>query len=99
MILIAGTVRLPAENLAKARAAMRAMIEATRAEAGCVEYAFSEDVLEPGLIHVNERWKSREDLGAHMKSAHMAKWRDEGAALGMGDRKLGVYEVGEPVKL
>jgi quinol monooxygenase YgiN len=99
MILIAGTVRLPAENVAKGRAAMRAMIEATRAEPGCVEYAFSEDVLEPGLIHVNERWKSRTDLDAHMKSAHMAKWREEGAALGIGDRRLGVYEVGEPMTL
>jgi quinol monooxygenase YgiN len=99
MILIAGTVRLPADNVAKGRAAMRAVIEATRAEPGCVEYAFSEDLLEPGLIHVNERWRSRDDLGAHMKSAHMLKWREESAALGLGDRKLSVYEVGEPTKL
>jgi quinol monooxygenase YgiN len=78
---------------------MRAMIEATRAEAGCVEYAFSEDLLEPGLIHINERWQSRQHLDAHAKSAHMATWRAAGAELGIGDRKLSLYEIGEPVAL
>ena len=36
MLLIVGTVSLPAENLVHARPAMRAMVEASRAEAGCL---------------------------------------------------------------
>jgi quinol monooxygenase YgiN len=99
MILISGTVRLPAENIAAAKPAMRAVIEATRAEAGCIEYAYSEDVLDPGLIHINERWESRAHLDAHMKTAHFATWRDAGARLGVGERNLAAYEVGAPMKL
>ncbi|MFD2755762.1 putative quinol monooxygenase [Comamonas terrae] len=39
MLLIVGTVRLPAENLERAKPAMRAMVQASRAEPGCLEYA------------------------------------------------------------
>jgi quinol monooxygenase YgiN len=99
MILISGTFRLPAESIAKARAAMGAVIEATRGEAGCIEYAYAQDVLDPGLIHINERWESRAHLDAHMKTAHFAMWRQEGAALGVADRNLALYEVGVPTKL
>jgi len=99
MILIAGTVRLPPNNITRAREAMRAVIEATRAEAGCIEYAYSEDVLDPGLIHVNERWESRALLDAHLKSAHIATWRSRSAELQISDRKLAAYEVGEAISL
>jgi quinol monooxygenase YgiN len=56
MLLIIGTIRLPADRLAAARPAMASMIEASRAEPGCLEYSYAEDVLEPGLIQVKERW-------------------------------------------
>ena len=47
MLLIVGTVSLPAENLVHARPAMRAMVDASRAEAGCLAYHYAEDVLVP----------------------------------------------------
>jgi quinol monooxygenase YgiN len=56
-------------------------------------------VLDPGLIHINERWESRAHLDAHMKTAHFATWRDAGARLGVGERNLAAYEVGAPMKL
>jgi quinol monooxygenase YgiN len=96
MILIVGTVRLPPNKTHEAKLAMRAMILASRAESGCVEYSFSEDVLEPGLIHVTERWKSREALRTHAASDHMRAWRSAGAAFQISDRKIALYEVGEP---
>ncbi len=65
MLLIVGTVRLPPENLELAREAMRAMIAASRAEDGCVDYGYAEDVLEPGLIHVKEFWRDRASLDRH----------------------------------
>jgi quinol monooxygenase YgiN len=95
MILIIGTVRLPADRMDTARPIMRTMVEASRAEVGCLEYSYSEDVLEPGLIHVNERWTDRAALSAHAKSPHLATWRAKGVSLGIGDRNLRLYEVGE----
>ena len=54
MLLIVGTVRLPADNLDRARPIMQRMAQASRAEEGCVEYGYAEDVFDPGLIHVKE---------------------------------------------
>ncbi len=95
MILIAGTVRLPPERVADARVAAARMIEATRAEDGCLRYAFAEDVLEPGVIHISELWRDQAALERHFASAHMADWRAAGRVLGIRDRNLSVYEVDE----
>jgi quinol monooxygenase YgiN len=59
MLLIVGTVRLSAESIEDARPRMAAMIQASRAEAGCLEYCYAEDVLEAGLIYIKERWTNR----------------------------------------
>lgn len=96
MLLIVGTVRLPAENLERARPAMQAMVQASRAEEGCLEYGYAEDVLVPGLIHVKERWSSQAALDAHFASAHIQAWRSAWPELGIGERNLQVYEVSQP---
>lgn len=93
MLLIVGTVRLPPENLERAKPAMRAMVDASRAEAGCLEYGYAHDVFVPGLIHVKEQWSDQAALDAHFSSAHIQRWRDSWAELGIGDRDLRVYEV------
>ena len=96
MLVIIGTIRIPAGSLESARPAMAAMIEASRAEAGCLEYSYAEDVIDPGLIHVKERWSDQNALDAHFKSAHLAKWRASWPVLSIGDRKLYVYSAGQP---
>lgn len=96
MLLIVGTVRLPPENLERARPAMLAMAEASRAEVGCLEYGYAEDVFVPGLIHVKELWSDQSALDAHFASTHIQAWRAVWPALKIGDRDLRVYEVGQP---
>jgi quinol monooxygenase YgiN len=98
MLLIVGTVRLPAENLERARPAMQAMVQASRAEPGCLEYGYAEDVLVPGLIHVKELWQDQASLDAHFASRHIADWRAAWPGLSIGERDLRVYEVGAPRK-
>lgn len=93
MLLIVGTIRLPATNLAAARPVMARMVHASRAEDGCFEYSYAEDVLGPGLIRVTERWRDRSCLEQHFASAHIAQWRSSWAELGIGDRQLALYEV------
>lgn len=95
MLLIVGTVRLPPDALERARPVMGRMIYASRAEDGCFEYAYAEDVLVPGLIHVKELWRDQTALDAHFASGHIAAWRAEWPVLGITDRDLIVYEVGE----
>jgi quinol monooxygenase YgiN len=96
MLLIVGTIRLPADLLDAARSVMASMVEASRAEAGCLEYSYAEDVLDPGLIHVKERWTNRAALGEHFKSVHIADWRASWPSLSIGERNLQLYEVGDP---
>jgi quinol monooxygenase YgiN len=93
MIVLTGTIRIPADKLDQARPLMKTVIEETRREDGCLFYSFGEDVLDPGLIVVAEAWRDETSLGAHLGSAHFAAWRDAGATLGVSDRQLTVYEA------
>ncbi len=76
MLIITGTFRVPADAIERARPAMTAMLRASRAEAGCLLYAYSQDLLDPGLFHVNERWTN---AGALQAPARRHTWR-RGAA-------------------
>ncbi|MFT5775521.1 putative quinol monooxygenase [Hyphomonas sp.] len=98
MIVIEGIMRIPPARLEEARSVMEQMILASRAEPGCLDYAYSVDVLDPGLIRVSERWVSRDALAAHFKTAHMATWRSFFPQLGITDRSLRLYEAeSEPI--
>lgn len=95
MLLIVGTVRLSPANFERARPAMRRMVEASRAEAGCLEYSYAEDVLDPGLIHVKELWQDQLALDQHFASKHIAQWRKAWPDLQIGERNLRLYDVSE----
>ena len=92
-LIIAGTVRVPVENLQAFRPHMLAMLEASRAEDGCIAYSYAEDVAEPGLIRVFEAWRDEAALDAHFATAHMAAWRGHWPAFGVSDRQLRAYDV------
>lgn len=70
MLLIIGTLRLAADELDAARPTMVLMIEASRAEVGCLEYSYAEDVLDRGLIHVKECWRDRISQRAFYVRSH-----------------------------
>ncbi|MCA8901206.1 MAG: antibiotic biosynthesis monooxygenase [Hyphomonas sp.] len=93
MIVIEGSVRAAPDKIAAARDIMERTIRASRAEPGCIDYAYSIDVLDPGLVRVTERWESREALAAHFRMPHMADWRAAWPDLGITDRDLRLYEA------
>jgi len=99
MILVAGTFRMPPENVAIALGMMKRVIEATRAEDGCVAYAYAQDLLDPGLIHVAETWRDKAAIDAHAKSAHMQAWITERAVLNLTERNIRIYETDEGVAI
>ena len=92
-LLIAGTVRVPPQNVDPFRPHMREMMAASQAEDGCLDYNYAEDVTEPGLIHVFERWRDQGALDAHFRTEHMARWRAAWPSFGVSDRRLFAYEV------
>jgi quinol monooxygenase YgiN len=58
MLLIEGWIKLGAGEFAKVRDAGIAMVKATNEEAGCLHYAFAQDIADPDLIRISERWES-----------------------------------------
>jgi len=71
MLLIEGWIKLGAGEFAKVRDGALAMVKATNEEEGCLHYAFAQDIADPDLIRISERWESQEALAAHSASAHM----------------------------
>lgn len=95
MILVIGHVKIAPEKVAIVRTALQTMIATTRGEAGCVLYAFAEDVVEPGCLRIVERWESWETLAAHGKAPHMKVWSDFlKAHATVLDREVIAYEAG-----
>lgn len=92
-VLIAGTVRVPPENVARFRPHMERMLAASRAEEGCLAYSYAVDVADPGLIRVFEAWRDQAAVEAHFRTPHMAEWRAAWPDFGVSDRRLSLYEV------
>jgi len=94
-VAVIGHFRLPPERLEQARPLMAKVVAATLTEDGCRTYSYAEDVREPGLIRVSEIWDSRDHLAAHFETAHMLAWIEERKGLGLYDRQITLYELGE----
>lgn len=55
-----------------AKQAFERLIEPTHREAGCILYALHQGADDPARLAFIERWASREELDAHLKSEHIA---------------------------
>lgn len=98
MIVVEGSARIPADAWDKALKVMEAMILASRAEDGCIEYAYSRDALDANLLRIIERWKDLAALQAHFAEPHMAVFRQALAEIGPQDLQVRMYDA-EPQPL
>ena len=98
-IIISGTVDLPPENLQAALEAGRPLIEGALTEAGCLDYDWCPDPLNPGRIRVFERWESEAALAAHFQSEWYLKMRETIGSFGLRGADTSKYRVDlvEPV--
>lgn len=94
MIVVSGHVKTEPGALEKVRAEMEAVIEATRAENGCVAYSYGVDVLDPDTMLVVEWWESWAALEAHFTAPHMAPWLKAMGAAGIVSRSLKAVQAG-----
>ena len=92
-VILAGTVRFPKDGMTAARPRMQEMMRLSRAEDGCIAYVYSEDLLEPGLVHVFEIWRDEAALHAHHEAPHFLAWRASRAEIGMSDRRMRRHDV------
>jgi quinol monooxygenase YgiN len=66
MLIIAGTFQVAPERREEFLVARAEISRQSRAERGCLEYVSTADPVEPGTVHLFERWASRADLDAHL---------------------------------
>lgn len=93
MIVVEASFRLPAGTLERARPHMKAAMTATRAEDGCLLYAFTQDIDDPRLIRVVECWRDEDALAAHTRTPHFKAWRAVAESLGVFDRQFNFYSA------
>jgi quinol monooxygenase YgiN len=94
MIIVSGLIRVRPEKMGELRPYMRAALEGSRREKGCLLYAYGEDVLDPGLIRIIERWESWVAIEAHTAQPHIKAWADaRERAGGTLERDIQAYEV------
>ena len=66
MVIVAGIIEVdPADRVAFLQGRADG-VRATRSEPGCIEYSFSADGLDPGLIRIFEVWESGDALTTHL---------------------------------
>jgi quinol monooxygenase YgiN len=100
MIIVEGSARIPEGAWDEAIAAMETMIRASREEAGCIEYAYSRDLLDPNLLRIIERWKDKDALVSHFAEPHMAVFRQALGKVGPQDLEVRMYDADpEPMPL
>ncbi|WP_026379941.1 putative quinol monooxygenase [Afifella pfennigii] len=95
MITVAGQFRIPEGKQDALLPHARQMLAATRAEEGCILYAFAFDLEDPHLVRVYEEWESWEHLAAHGEAPHMAQWRAALGEIGSFERAVKAYEAGQ----
>lgn len=78
MIIVEGWVRLGEGEIDRLRDKALKMVEETRKEPGCIDYAYSVALDDPDVMRIAEVWESQEALDAHGATPHMAEF---GAAL------------------
>ena len=64
VMIVAGTLTVRPEDREAYLAGCRAVVEQARAAPGCLEFAITADLVEPGRIQVFERWRTRAELEA-----------------------------------
>jgi quinol monooxygenase YgiN len=66
VVIVAGTFDVDPERREEFLAERLGAMQESRAEAGCLDYVFSADPLEPNRVLLYERWASQEALNAHL---------------------------------
>jgi quinol monooxygenase YgiN len=93
MFIISGLMRFDPSRRDEVAAAMAKAVAASRSDEGCLAYAFSEDVEDPGAFRIFEHWSSEETFAAHCQSPHYLAFMEVVGQVGMTGADVSRYEV------
>jgi len=99
MIVVTGHLDIAPDKRTDAEAAIAAFVPKNHDEAGCVDYRFAWDVLQPNRLNGVEIWEDQAAIDAHMGSDHMAEFMGAiGPCLG-GEATFTAHEISSSTKL
>jgi len=75
MIVVAGRLTVDRRHVAAVTPHMLTMAEASRAEPGCLRFAYLHDDDDPGTFYVCEAWRTESALALHKRRPHRRAWR------------------------
>ncbi len=74
MLLVMGHLRVRAADIARLRTPIARQTAAVREFHGCEHYSIAVDILEPDVLQVAERWRTRAAQSAHLIGDHMIEF-------------------------
>ncbi len=77
MIIVAGHLQVPPHRRDLYLEGCRDIVSSARRAEGCLDFALSPDLLDPGRINVFERWASVDDLEAFRGAGPGGPHQDE----------------------
>ena len=99
MIVVLVEVESSAAAIEEMREALIVMTKASRAEEGCHQYAFSQDIANPDCLRVVEVWESMDALKFHFGTDHMAAFQQALAGSPPRSMTVKVHELGAELAL
>ena len=72
-VVVVGSFKARPGKEEEALEAFRTLVAPTHAEDGCILYALHRGADDPSRLAFVERWASREQLDAHLESAHVGE--------------------------
>lgn len=97
-VAVFGFLRFPFENLDDVAPHLKALVETTYENDGCIAYDVGFDPFDPGLIRFSELWPDRQSLDDHLNSPHVETWRTAARECGLMERKFDSYDLASEAK-
>lgn len=95
MIVVNGIVRSSLDAINALQGAISSMEQASREEAGCLDYTFSVELNDQAVIRITEKWETLEALQAHFGMPHMAEFQARMGEYPPESMEVSFYEVNE----
>ena len=92
-VVVIGILRFPPDKVSEVLPHLKALVEATYTNDGCIAYDVAEDPFDPGLIRFSELWPNHESLSRHLQAPHIEPWRTVARRCGLLERKFTAYDI------
>ncbi len=90
MVIVAGHITVDAEQRESYLAGSMSVVEKARRADGCLDFAITADLLDPGRVNLFERWESQAAVKTFRRKAPRYKHRTPMLSVSVAE-----YDVGE----